>query len=131
MRYLTIQEIAAMNTFVIQQYSPGEQIGIKDHHLLESAIFRPQSSVFGEDAYVSLFEKAAALFESLAQNHAFFNGNKRTALLALTFFLQYNHYQFEMSTQEKIELTVDVVKHRYTLVELAQMIENHVVYRER
>ena len=129
MRYLTIREIAAMNTFVIQQYSPGEQIGIKDHHLLESATFRPQSSVFGEDAYASLFEKAAALFESLAQNHAFFNGNKRTALLALAFFLQYNHYQFKMSTQEKIELTVDVVKHRYTLVELAQIIENHVVYR--
>jgi|SRR5699024_8106765 len=104
MRYLTIQEIAAMNTFVIQQYSSGEQIGIKDHHLLESATFPPQSSMFGEDAYASLFEKAAALFESLAQNHVFFNGNK---------------------------LTVDVVKHRYTLVELAQLIENHVIYRER
>lgn len=127
MRYLTIQEIAAMNTFVIQQYSPGEQIGIKDHHLLESATFRPQSSVLGEDAYVSLFEKAAALFGSLTQNHVFFNGNKRTALLALTFFLRYNHYQFDMPTQEKIELTVDVVKHRYTLDKLAQRIEDHVV----
>src|SRR5699024_837694 len=130
MRYVTIQEIAAINTFVIQQYSPGEQIGIKDHHLLKFATFRPQSSIFGEDAYMSLFKKAAALFESLAQNYAFFNGNKRTALLALTFFLHYNYYQFAMATQKKIELTVDVVKHRYTFVESTQMIKSHVIYRK-
>jgi|SRR5690625_1458355 len=127
MRYLTIQEITAINKFVIQQYSPSEQIGLKDSTLLESATFRPQTILFEEDAYPTLYEKAAALFQSLAQNHAFFNGNKRTAFISLIFFLRYNGYHFEMSTEEEIELTVDVVKHRYTLVELSQTIEEHVV----
>lgn len=130
MRYLTVREVVAINTFVIQQYSPGEQLGIKDQHLLESATFRPQASAFGEAAYPTLFAKAAALFESLAQNHAFFNGNKRTALTSLTFFLRYNGYHLKMPTQEKIEMTVNVVKHCYTFDELTQLIEKHAMKAE-
>lgn len=125
MRYLTVQEIAAINKFLIQKYSPGEQIGIKDYSLLESATYRPQSSAFGEDAYPTIFDKSAALFESLAQNHSFHNANKRTALASIVFFLRYNNHHFHMSTDEKIEWTVDVVKHKYSLKEIAEIIENH------
>src|SRR5699024_7444095 len=100
MRYVTVQEIAAINKFLIQKYSPGEPIGIKDYSLLESAAYRPQSSAFGEDAYQTIFEKAAALFESLAQNHSFHNANKRTALATVVFFLRYNHYHFRMPTEK-------------------------------
>jgi death on curing protein len=56
---------------MIQKYSIGEHIGVKNSHLLESALHRPQSSTFGEDAYLSNWEKSAALFESLGQNHPF------------------------------------------------------------
>jgi death-on-curing protein len=125
MRYLTIQEIIAINQFLIKKYSPKEQIGVKDWNLLESAAFRPQTSAFGEEAYTTVFEKAAALFESLAQNHAFFSANKRTALASLAFFLRYNGYLLEMPTQEKIEFTLDVVKHRYSLEHSADVIQKH------
>lgn len=64
-RYLTVQEIIAINVAMIQRYSPGEQIGVKEPGLLELAVHRRQFSVFGEDAYPTIFEKAAALFESL------------------------------------------------------------------
>lgn len=93
MRYLTAKELIAINTFVIKKYSPTEPIGVKDHALLESAVFRCQTTVGGEDAYPSVFEKAAALFESIALNHAFINGNKRTALQSLAIFLRYNDYE--------------------------------------
>lgn len=53
---------------MIQRYSSGEHIGVKEPELLESAVHRPQSSAFGEDAYPTIFEIAAALFESLGQN---------------------------------------------------------------
>ncbi|ALC80361.1 MULTISPECIES: type II toxin-antitoxin system death-on-curing family toxin [Bacillus] len=125
MRFLTIQEVIALNKYLIQTLSPGELIGVKEPSLLESAVYRPQSSAFGEDAYPTLFEKGAALFESLAQNHAFQNANKRTALLSLTFFLRYNGYHFEMTTEDKIEFTVSIVKKEISFEHLVSIIREH------
>jgi len=55
-RYLTVQEIIAVNVALIKKYSPGEIIDIKDGGLLESAVNRPRFAVFSKDAYPSLFE---------------------------------------------------------------------------
>ncbi len=124
MKYLTDEEVIAINLYVIQEFSPGEQIGVKFPDLLNSAVNRPQQSAFGEDAYLSVFEKAAALFESLAQNHAFHNANKRTAFLSLLQFLSYNGYTFIMEPQQAENFVVDVVNHRYTLEQIVKIIEN-------
>lgn len=70
-RYLSVQEAIAINVAVIQIYSPGEHIGVKDSGLLESAVTRPKSSVFGEDAYPSLFEKAAGDLTVDMVNHRY------------------------------------------------------------
>lgn len=124
-RYLTAQEVIAIHVAMIQKYSPGEMIGVKDGGLLDSAVRRPQSSAFGEDAYPTPFDKAAALFESLGQNHPFHNANKRTAFVALVMFLRYNGYAFEMDPKAAEELTVDMVNHRYTFRQLAGIIKKH------
>jgi death-on-curing protein len=124
-RYLSVQEAIAINVAVIQKYSPGEHIGVKDRGLLESAVTRPQSSAFSEDAYPSLFEKAAAFFESLGQNHSFQNANKRTAFTALVIFLQFNGFRLVMDKKAAEDLTVDMVNHRYTFQELVAIICEH------
>src|SRR5690625_4030554 len=109
MRYLTSMEVAAINQFVIEKFSPSDPTGIKSHSLLDSAVHCPQQSAFGKDAYPDLFEKAGSLFESIAKNHAFYNGNKRTALLSLMQFLYYNGYDFTMNSQkDQADFTVDV-----------------------
>lgn len=126
-RFLTIQEIIAINVALIQKYSPGEQIGIKSISLLESAILRPQSSAFGDEAYPSVFYKAAALFESLGQNHPFQNANKRTAITALIIFLHYNNYRFVMDQKAAEDFTVDMVNHKYVFDKLAQIIQDHCI----
>ncbi len=54
----------------------------RDVGLVESAVARPQITVFGDDAYPDVHTKAAALMHSLARNHAFVDGNKRVAWLA-------------------------------------------------
>ncbi|WP_420850670.1 type II toxin-antitoxin system death-on-curing family toxin [Paenibacillus lutrae] len=54
------------------------------------------SSTFGKDAYPTIWNKAAALFEPLGQNHPFQNANERTAFTALLIFLRYNGYHFKM-----------------------------------
>lgn len=123
--YLTTNQVIAINTVQIRLYSPKEPMGVKEPNLLESAINRPKQSVFGEDAYPSIYEKAAALFESIAKNHAFYNANKRTALASLIIFLKINHYQWIMGIEEEQDFTVDVVNHKYTFEEIVSTIRDH------
>ncbi|MBA2878584.1 death-on-curing protein [Anoxybacillus kamchatkensis] len=127
MRYLTVEEIIAINFFIIEKYSPREMKGVKEQSLLESAVYRPQQSVFGEDAYPTIFEKVAALFESLAKNHCFHNANKRTAFVALIQFLKYNDYRLVMPQDEAIEFVVDVVNHRYSFNEIVAIIKEYTL----
>jgi death-on-curing protein len=56
----------------------GGSMGIRDEGLMESAIARPYQSFGGEDLYPTVFEKAAAIAESIIINHPFIDGNKRT-----------------------------------------------------
>lgn len=83
---------------------------VRDYGLLESALARPQASVFGQDAYPDLWQKAAALMESLARNHALVDGNKRLAWYATWVFLQINGHRlradFGVDEAEKFVLTV-------------------------
>ncbi|MNW47484.1 Toxin Doc [compost metagenome] len=124
-RYLTVQEVVAINVAVIQKYSPGEHVGIKDRGLLESAVFRPQSSAFSKEAYPTLFDKSAALFQSLGQNHPFHNANKRTAFTALVIFLKLNGFDFIMDQKAAEDLTVNMVNHSYEFQELVLAIQQH------
>jgi death-on-curing protein len=63
---------------------------VRDFGLLDAAVARPRSSVFGIDSYPELFVKAAALLHSLACNHALLDGNKRTAWASAWLFLGVN-----------------------------------------
>ena len=125
MRYLTEQEVIAINHFLIDRYSPGELKGTKEAGLLNSAVERAKQTVFGTDAYVDVFEKAAALFESLAKNHCFHNANKRTAFVCFVQFLAYNGYRLQMDVKAAEDLVVDMVVHRYDFQEIAETIRFH------
>ena len=125
MRYLTIEEVTFFNLLLIEEHGGKEQAGIKDITVLESAIERPKQTIFGKDAYQTIFEKAAALMESLAKNHPFHNANKRTAFLSMVTFLSINGYEFEMDQHEAENFVVDVVLNQYTLKEVAEIIKKH------
>lgn len=125
MRYLTEQEVMAINLLVIERYSHKEQKGVKLPDLLNSAINRPKQSVFGEDAYPTIFEKAGALFESSAKKPVFHNANKRTAFLALIQFLTYNDFQFQMSQKQAEDFVVDVVNQKYEFDEVVAVIKEY------
>ncbi|MDR9852056.1 type II toxin-antitoxin system death-on-curing family toxin [Paenibacillus sp. VCA1] len=101
------------------------QAGVKDHGLLESAVHRPQQSLFGEDAYPTLYDKAAALVESLVKNYCFHNGNKRTAYLVTKSFLLLNGFHLKMERNEAVEFMVDIAQGKYELESIAQILEKH------
>lgn len=63
---------------------------IREPSLLDSAVHRPQASMFGQEAHSDLFGKAAALFQALAINHPLVDGNKRTAWVSVDVFLRRN-----------------------------------------
>ena len=81
--YLTPAEVLAIHLDQIERY--GGASGVRDPGILESALFRPQTGY-----YQDLIEEAAALWESLAQNHPFVDGNKRTAFASTYTFLAIN-----------------------------------------
>ena len=81
--YLAVIEVLAIHEDQIERY--GGAHGVRDPGLLEAALYRPQTGY-----YADLIEEAAALWESLAQNHPFIDGNKRTAFAVTYTFLVIN-----------------------------------------
>ncbi|MCB1018339.1 MAG: type II toxin-antitoxin system death-on-curing family toxin [Bryobacterales bacterium] len=81
--YLTLADILALHADQIERY--GGSAGLRDVGALESALYRPQTGYYND-----LIEQAAALWESLAQNHPFVDGNKRVAFAATYTFLAIN-----------------------------------------
>lgn len=103
-RYLTLAQLLYFGRVALG----GEPLAIRDGGLVESALHRPQATVFGQDAYADIWTKAAALLQSLATNHAFVDGNKRTALAATYAFLQLNGHRVTMSNDEAVDLVLAV-----------------------
>ena len=91
--YLTLVEVLAIHADQIERY--GGTQGVRDAGLLEAALYRPQTG-----HYADLVEEAAALWESLAQNHPFIDGNKRTAFAVTYTFLAINGAQLTAEAGE-------------------------------
>jgi death-on-curing protein len=102
MIYLTLGELLH-----VAERTLGEVL-VRDHGLLESALARPQTTVFGDDAYPTIEEKAAALPHSLARNHALVDGNKRLALAGTIAFLGMNGWRLTLSNDEAYDLVMAV-----------------------
>ena len=98
--YLTLDDVLALTARA--------GFTIADYGLVESALARPQASVFGEDAYPTIHQKAAALLQSMATNQALADGNKRTAWAATRLFYGLNDYRITATEDERFELIIAV-----------------------
>jgi len=95
--YLTMIEVLAIHRDQIERF--GGSFVVRDFGSLEAALYRPQTGY-----YANLIEEAAALWESLAQNHPFVDGNKRTAFAATHVFLQINGMRLHVDPQAAFAL---------------------------
>lgn len=100
---------------------------VKDLGLLDSALARPKTTLFGEDAYPTLELKAAAMVHSIIKNHAMVDGNKRTSWFMLSSFLYINGYFIVMNADQGMEFTLGIATDKLTLAEAAEMIRKHMV----
>jgi death on curing protein len=119
--YLTIAEVLAIHKQQIDQY--GGIDGIRDGGLLESAVFRPQTGY-----YNSVAEEAAALMESLANNHPFLDGNKRVAFAVAHTFLLVNGFDLAVDSISAFEFMMrSISSGEFRFAQILKWINRHIV----
>jgi death on curing protein len=119
--YLTVAEVIAIHHHQIEEY--GGAHGLRDQGALESAVFRPQNGYYND-----LSEEAAALLESLVNNHAFLDGNKRVGFAAAHTFLLVNGFDLDVGSRVALEFMMKTLaegKFRFAL--LHDWITRHLV----
>lgn len=118
--YLTMAEALAIHADQIERY--GGSQGVRDHGLLEAALYRPQTGY-----YAGLIEEAAALWESLAQNHPFIDGNKRTAFAATYTFLAINGAHLTVDAREAYVFIAGLYEaNQFSFDKLVPWLRRHV-----
>ncbi len=110
--YLTTEDLLALTADL--------NVGpVRDLGLLEASAHRPTTSLWGDDAYPSLELKAAALLDSLVNNHPLVDGNKRLGWLAALVFLDLNGIWIEAPDDEAYDLVIEVASGHVALARIA------------
>lgn len=101
----------------------GDPPPIRDVGLLGSAVARPQTSAFGDDAYPDIWTKAASLLHSIVKNHALVDGNKRLGWLATAVFLEINGIEISQAGNDAVyELVIEVAAGQPSVDEIARRL---------
>lgn len=125
LKYLSEAEVIAINEEMVAKF--GGLHGVKDLHMLSLAVGKPQMSVGFQDAYKSIFDKAAALFHSIINNHPFLDGNKRTSLFSAVLFLEYNGWRVEFKRKEAVKFTRKAHNEDYSVEQISKWLKEHCV----
>ena len=118
--YPTLAETLELHTRLIERF--GGTKGVRDLGLLESALMRPQTGY-----YTSLSLEAAALLQSLPQNHAFVDGNKRVAFATTAIFLRMNGFRLRVDPDNGESFLIHrVIENKAEIEEIARWLEKHM-----
>jgi death-on-curing protein len=98
MIHLSAEQVLFVHARVIS--ATGGSHGVRDLAMLESAVGRPRATFEGRELYPDIFSKAAALMDSLINNHPFVDGNKRTGVACAGLFLQLNGLELNADNAE-------------------------------
>jgi death-on-curing protein len=102
---------------------------VRDAGLLSSALARPATTVWGDEAYPRLETKAAALLESLARNHPLIDGNKRLAWTLTVLFCWINGFAHDFGTDDAFDLVLGVAQGSIEIDDAAARIRSPLVAR--
>ncbi|MDT7817721.1 MAG: death on curing protein [Acidobacteriaceae bacterium] len=118
--FLTVAEVYRMQHRLIELF--GGRYGVRDRGGVESAVFRPQTGY-----YNCIEEQAAALMESLGNNHGFIDGNKRIAFTSADVFLRRNEFYLEV---EGIDghafIDGSIARHEFRFAQILVWIRQHL-----
>ncbi len=106
MESLTAEQVLFIHARLTEE--TGGSHGVRDLGMLLSAVGRPGATFEGQELYPDLFSQAAALMESLINNHPFVDGNKRTGVAATALFLRRNGYQLEAGNEALLTVVMRI-----------------------
>lgn len=119
--YLSLDDVLGIHEDSIQAF--GGATGLRDRDALEAAVMRPQSGY-----YADAIAEAAALWESLSQNHPFVDGNKRTAIAAAAAHLAINGYWLQQEELEAYRFLIDLYTFgQFRMPQLENWLRVHAV----
>jgi len=121
--YLTIEEVIVLHDKLIQ--IGGGSYGILNFDQLHSAINRPKVTFSGENIYQNIFTQAAALMQSIINNHPFIDGNKRTGFFCALRFLNSNGCDLKITNKEIVKLTIDVIAKKLSVKEISFRLKKY------
>ena len=124
-KFLKVAQVLFIHDQMVKKF--GGSHGIRDLGLVESAVVRPQATFDGQYLYNSIFEKGAALLQSLLKNHPFVDGNKRTALTSSAIFLKQNGYKLTNAHKEEVEFAIRVDNGNLTVEQISKWLKMHSV----
>lgn len=99
---------------------------VRDHQVLQSAVHRPYISLFGQDQFPTLIDKAAATMYSIAAHHIFVDGNKRTAVRAAEVFLIANGLRPTWSEEDIIPFVLEIARGNIEIEAISNWLNDHV-----
>lgn len=121
---ITTKEVEIIHNILIDKF--GGTKGIRDFGLLESALARPFATFDNQDLYKNPIEKASAILESIAINHPFIDGNKRTAYTLMRLILLENNLDISASQQDKYDFVIAVSTGKYRFEEINNWIQSNI-----
>ncbi len=123
MQYLDLQEILQLHFKVIKDF--GGSHGVRDEGRLRSVVNAPHQSIFGEDQYKTVYDKAAVYMRNIIADHPFFDGNKRSGVTVALIFLRRNKVLLAASPKELEDFAVSVAVDHLEIDEIAQWLEKN------
>ena len=98
---------------------------VRDVGLLQSSLARPNTTLYGADAYASRDLKAAALMHSIVTSHPLIDGNKRTAWALMITFVLLNGFEVVAETDDAFDFVLGVATESRDLDSIASWIAAH------
>ena len=120
---ISINEAEQIHKILIDTF--GGAHGIRDLSALESALKRPFQTFDKKELYPRAIDKAAALAESILNNHPFIDGNKRTGYVLMRLFLLQNGADIQATQQDKYEFVISVASGKIRFEEIVSWLEKH------
>ena len=120
---ISVEQVLKIHSIAIEKF--GGANGVRDLGGLESALARPFQTFGGTDLYPTIFEKAAAIGESLIMNHPFIDGNKRTGYLLMEALLRFGGYKINSDDEELYNFVISISTGATSFEEIVEWLQKN------
>ena len=123
MKYLTKEDILLIHSIAIEE--TGGLHGVRDRHAILTLEELPKQKAFGKELYPTIFDKAAIYARNIIMSHSFIDGNKRTAMMTASVFLEDNGYWITAKEGEIEDFALEIISERLDLKAISAWLKKH------